>query len=392
MAVATEDHPLEYLHFEGRIPKGQYGAGPMWVYATGKYEYVKKKKNGFYFNIYGKQLNAEYRMHQTKDNEWLLERVDQPQIDWLSGLIDPMLAESSDIIPTGNYIYEVKWDGIRALIYIDEGNIRIMSRNKRDITGKFPELLDMGKAFRATNAVFDGEIVCLDEIGRPDFGKVITRMQQSGQTNIERSVRTNPVYCYLFDCLYLDGRPIVQEPFTRRHEWLKDTVKINSPYRVSETEENGTALFEAATQMGLEGIMAKEKNSRYLTGKRSDCWQKIKVRKTTDCYIIGYTQGKGDREPYFGGLQLGQYDEEELIYRGKVGTGFDQKKIKKIYNEMQKLPEIKKPVKAKPADAAKTTWIEPKLICEIQYSSLTKNGTYREPVFLHLRPDLIPQY
>jgi bifunctional non-homologous end joining protein LigD len=172
---------------------------------------------------------------------------------------------------------------------------------------------------------------------------------------------------------------------------MKDALRISAdlPYRVSEAMEDGKALFEAAKKMRLEGIMAKVKDSKYLPGKRTSSWTKIKVRNTADCFIIGYTKGKGDREVLFGAMHLGEYVNDELIYRGKVGTGFDEKMMKEIFSQLKELKAVKRPVKEKPIDDNVTTWIEPKLICEIQYSSMTENGIYREPVFLRMREDLM---
>ena len=234
LAVATEDHPLEYLNFEGAIPKGQYGGGTIWIYARGKYEITKEKKNGFHFRLASSALSAEYRMHGTGDNQWLLERVDQPQVDWLHDPIEPMLAQSAAEPPDAeDYLYEVKWDGIRAMIALDEGELRIHSRNQQDITGKFPELLIPDQAFRATSALFDTEIVCLDDAGKPVFQSVIHRLQQKDKGAIERARAKYPALCYVFDCLYLDGRPIVNEPLNQRRAWLADAIKRDTPYRAS---------------------------------------------------------------------------------------------------------------------------------------------------------------
>ncbi len=388
LAVATEDHPLEYLNFEGAIPKGEYGGGQMWVYATGKYQITKEKKNGFYFRLHSREINAEYRTHLMKDNQWLLERVDTPQIDWLQDPIEPMLAElGSDVPGSGDYGFEVKWDGIRALISVDEGAVKIHSRNRMDITSQFPELT-IPESFRVSGALFDGEIVCLDEAGKPIFKHVIHRMQQKGENSIARAKAKFPAVCYVFDLLYLDGRPVIHEPLERRRSWLNDVIKKDSSYRVSEMVDEGKELFEAAKQLGLEGIMAKRKNSSYLPGKRSDHWLKIKTRQTMDVLIIGYTQGKGDRKTTFGALHIAEKTETGLRYLGKVGTGFDDKLLKSIHDQLLDVPTIKKPIQEKPLDEKVTTWIEPKLVCEVQYASFTKDGMLREPVFLRLREDM----
>jgi bifunctional non-homologous end joining protein LigD len=391
LAVSVEDHPLEYVHFEGVIPKGEYGGGMMWKFAQGRYQITKQKEDGFYFRLQSPQLNAEYRIHRTRENQWLLERVDVPQVDWLRGPIDPMLARAALKPPeSGDYGYEVKWDGIRALIALEDGEIKIRGRNGLDMTMQFPELVVPEKAFRATSGLFDGEIVCLEADGKPCFGDVIHRMQQRTAAAVERAAAKHPIVCYLFDCLYLDGRSIVNEPLTRRREWLTDTVRKDTAYRLSEMMDDGAGLFEAVRQMGLEGVMAKQRNSPYLPGKRSDSWLKIKSLQTMECIIVGYTRGKGDREPMFGSLHLAQSLGDELKYVGKAGSGFNEEVLKAVWGELGKLTRIKRPVKEKPLEEAQSVWIEPKLVCEVKYASVTKDGVLREPVFLRLRPDLMP--
>jgi DNA ligase D-like protein (predicted ligase) len=266
--------------------------------------------------------------------------------------------------------------------------VRIHGRNGLDITNQFPELLVPEQAFRATSALFDGEIVCLDAQGKPEFANVIHRMQQKVETGIERARVNHPAVCYLFDCLYLDGRPIISEPLMRRREWLEDAIKKGSAYRLSEGVNDGKALFEAVRQMGLEGVMAKQRKSAYAPGRRSESWIKIKAKQTTECVIIGYTRGTGDREPTFGALHLAQVNGEALKYVGKVGTGFNEKLLSAVSGELKQLTTIKRPIKERPSDDAQSVWVEPKLICEVQFASLTKDGILREPVFLRLRPDL----
>ncbi len=389
LAVNVEDHPLEYVNFEGAIPKGEYGGGMMWKFAQGRYQITKQKEEGFYFRLQSRELNAEYRVHHTKENQWLLERVDKPQIDWLRDPIEPMLARPALKPPQSeDYLYEVKWDGIRALISLDEGELKIHGRNRLDITKQFPELVIPEQAFRAASGLFDGEIVCLEADGKPNFANVIHRMQQRSDGAIERAKNNRPVVCYLFDCLYLDGRPIISEPLTRRREWMQDAIRKDTPYRVSEAVDDGTSLFEAVKQLGLEGIMAKQRNSPYLPGKRAESWLKIKSLQTIECVIVGYTRGKGDRESTFGALHIGQKNGDELKYVGKVGSGFDESSLKAVFTEMSKLSQVKRPFKERVQDESQTVWIEPKLICEVKYASITKDQLLREPVFLRLRPDL----
>ncbi|MBL7857482.1 MAG: non-homologous end-joining DNA ligase [Cyclobacteriaceae bacterium] len=390
LAVQTEDHPMEYLTFDGQIPKGQYGAGEMWIYAIGKYEITKEKRDGFYFKLNSKEINGEFRIYKIKEKEFLFERVDTPQIDWLHDTIQPMLSDTAAVPPVGDeYMYEVKWDGIRALLAIEDGQVQIRSRNQNDISKQFPELLIADKAFRCTNGLFDAEIVCLDKTGKPEFKKVIHRLMSSGDTNIQKNSKSNPAYCYIFDCLYLDGRLLINDPLLKRKTWLKDSIRSDTPFRISEAIADGVSLFEAAKEHQLEGIMAKRVDGKYLPGKRSDLWLKVKVRQTHDCCIIGFTQGKGDRGQTFGALHIAEEVEGKLLYRGKVGTGFDEARIKEILTAMKKIKTTKKLEGiGKVQDERISTWIEPVLIAEISYAQITKDNMFREPVFVRLRQDL----
>jgi len=364
----------------------------MWKFAQGRYLITEEKKEGFYFRLQSRELNAEYRAHHTKENQWLLERVDHPQTDWLRDPVEPMLARPANALPRSeDYLYEVKWDGIRALISLDEGRIAIHGRNRLDMTKQFPELLNAEQAFRATSGLFDGEIVCLEADGRPNFRNVIHRMQQKTESAIERARARFPAVCYVFDCLYLDGRAIVNEPLARRREWIRDAIRKDCAYRVSEAVDEGEPFLQAVKQLGLEGVMAKQRQSTYLPGKRSDSWLKIKTRQTLECTIVGYTRGKGDRGPSFGALHLAQREGNELKYLGKVGAGFNEHSLKDVARELQKLTVIKRPIKEKPLDDSRSVWIDPKLICEVEFASLTPDGLLREAVFVRLRPDLTGQ-
>jgi DNA ligase D-like protein (predicted ligase) len=389
LAVAVEDHPLSYLRFEGEIPKREYGAGRVWVFALGKHEITKQKKEGFYFRLRSRELTAEYRLINTRNKDYLLERIDSLQTDWLRTPVEPMLAQIRREPPdSGDYLYEIKWDGIRAMITLEDGEIRMRSRSQREITNLFPELIEHAGAFSATCGLFDAEIVCLDESGRPVFEHVIRRLHASKEQAIERGRRAHPAVCYLFDCLYLDGRPIVNEPYQRRREWLEDAVRPNDSFRISLTVEEGASLFEAAIQMGLEGIMAKQRSGMYLPGKRSDAWLKIKGSESAECVILGYTPGKGDRDSTLGALHLGCYHEGRLRYVGKVGTGFNEKQLRSLMAELDGVARAKKPVPQRIPEEAISVWLEPKLVCEVRFASRTREGNLREPVFLRLRPDL----
>jgi DNA ligase D-like protein (predicted ligase) len=320
-----------------------------------------------------------------KEKEWLLERVDKPQLDFIHHTIEPMLCESTTVVPSaGEYGFEVKWDGIRALIIVEEGKVRIVSRNQNDITAQFPELQLADKSFRTTCALFDGEIVSLDPSGKPMFKKVLNRLMTKGETSIQSLSKSDPCFCYIFDCLYLDGRSLVNESLNKRQEWLRDTIRKESPYRISESVEDGESLFMASKELGLEGIIAKRKNSKYTVGKRTDAWLKIKVRATADCFIVGYTEGKGNRNATFGALQIAQQVEGELIYRGKVGTGFDDNALKEISAILKKQKKTNKPTLkgGRVVNEKITQWIQAKLVFEISYAQITKDEMFREPVFV----------
>jgi ATP-dependent DNA ligase len=174
----------------------------------------------------------------------------------------------------------------------------------------------------------------------------------------------------------------------RRREWLEDAIRKDSAYRVSGVVEDGPAFFEAVKGMGLEGIIAKQRDSTYQPGKRSDSWLKVKARQTVECIIVGYTRGKGDRAASFGAVHLARQDADGLKYVGKAGTGFNEESMREVADELKKLKTVPRPVEEKPLDDARSVWVQSRLICEVQFASWTKDGMLREPVFVRLRPDL----
>ncbi len=302
-------------------------------------------------------------------------------MNWLQEPVDPMLAKLISAIPEGDYIYEIKWDGIRAIITLQDGNIRITSRNKKDITGQFPELKKTN-AFKAENGIFDAEIVALDNTSRPSFQQIIHRLKITGEKRIERVSQSNPAQCYVFDCLYLNGKQLTDRPLEERYQMLKDTMKSTGRYVLNDIFENGNELYSTIKEHDMEGIMAKKKGSRYLTGKRSDNWLKVKIRHESTCFIIGYTKGMGDPATHFGALHLAEDQEKDLVYRGKVGTGFSQAKLERIFAELNGLDEVKPPDYA--PDEKGTKWVVPKLKVVVTYSEITSDGVYQDPVFIKL--------
>ncbi|MBE7438595.1 MAG: hypothetical protein HS115_09090 [Spirochaetales bacterium] len=378
LAVQTEEHPLKYLEFQGTIPAGHYGAGQMWIFARGKFEILKQKKDGFYLRLSSPALSAEYRMIELNNKEWLIDRLDAPARDYLLNPPSPMLADATDVVPVGErFLYELKWDGIRAIFTLEEGQIRIFSRNGHEITESFPELLRPDD-LRATTAVLDGEIVVLDDLGRPVFEKVIKRMRKSSAAK-EKAV------CYFFDLLYLDGRSVINDPLELRREWLADLLRDRQTMRLSEVLDDGQALFAAVKSSGLEGIVAKDRSSRYTPGERSASWLKVKVSRDCTLAVLGYTPGEGEREETFASLVVGEWTEGKYRYRGRVGSGFTQRSLTDIRSRLDTLT-AKKAWFSHP-DLKKVTWLKEGLFADIHYSSLTTDGLLRAPVFHRLRPD-----
>jgi len=385
LAIRTEDHPIKYLYFEGVIPKGQYGAGEMWIFRSGKIAWQKKSDASLHFTLDSGLDKRDFKLFRTgNEAQWLIECTDDYDYYGIKNEIAPMLASASRKIPKAlHYEYEVKWDGIRVILYYQNDQIKIVSRGGRDITAQFPEL-QISDVCKVEHAVMDAEIVVLDEKGRPKFHDVISRMHSKGEHSIKSGMKSKPVTCYVFDLMSMDGQDIVQEPLSRRRAWLKTILRSGIYYRLSESFKDGDQLFKAIEKQDMEGIMAKDQKGIYRPGQRGDHWIKIKCRKLEQCMIIGYTHGQGDRSGLFGAMHLVQDGAEGYKYLGKVGTGFDHEKLKNLYAIMTSLPKIDKPIDHKIEEEHRTVWIEPRLSCEIEYASLSSNGTYREPVFIKL--------
>ena len=386
LAIRTEDHPIKYLNFEGVIPKGEYGAGEMWVLHSGKIKWHKKKIDSYSFSLNSKHFSRRYSLFQTdNEDQWLISCTGEIEFFHSEQRVEPMLASSSRQLPKSDeYLYEVKWDGIRVILYIDEGDVSIYSRSGRNISQQFPEICD-SDICKLEHAVLDAEIVVLDQEGRPLFHEVIGRMHLKSVTSISKSAQSKPVTCYLFDLLSMDGWNVTHLPFAKRNAWLKTVLKESYTIRYSKTFTEGEPLFEAIKEQSMEGVMAKKIDGRYEDGRRSDNWVKIKSRTLDECRIIGYTKGQGDRSELFGALHVAKESEGSLIYRGKVGSGFDHKKLKKLFELLSNQKVIQKPIENKIEEEHRSVWIETNLDCIVEYASLSSNGTYREPVFIKLK-------
>lgn len=422
LAIQVEDHPFDYHDFEGTIPEGNYGAGTVMVWDEGTYsvegadakkgteEAISKglAKGHLQFTLHGQKLHGAFQLVRLKNDskkaEWLffkskdegvseknvLEESDSVKtgrsLDEIAqrktkkqrgklGLIKPMLATSIEKPFTDpDWLFEVKWDGFRALAYIDT-SVNLYSRNHNTFNAIFSEIRD-DLAQMDCQAVLDGELVVLDAQGRSHFQSI---------QNYQNQKNVSLIY-YVFDLLELNGKDLRKQPLIKRKEMLK---KLLSRYALSKVRYSdhvigkGEAFFKQAQAHNLEGIIAKKIGSIYLS-TRSKQWLKLKTQKEQEVVIGGFTAPQGGRKK-FGSLLLGVFNaHHELVYVGHVGTGFTDKTLTSLYDAMQPLIQTQCPFSVKPTSKTKMTWIDPKLSCEVSFSEWTLGKTMRHPVFKRL--------
>jgi bifunctional non-homologous end joining protein LigD len=288
-----------------------------------------------------------------------------------------MLAKETDEpFDDKNWIYEIKWDGYRAIAEVGNGDVRLYSRNGNTFENSYPVVVNELKKIRA-DAVIDGEIVVLNDEGHPEF-----QLLQHYEEN-----RHRPIQFYAFDILSLNGHDTTQLPLIERKELLKDVIPKNEVIKYSDhIEEKGIAFFNVSKEKNLEGILAKKADSQYYIGKRTNEWLKIKNHKTQEAIICGYTDPGGARK-YFGALVLGIKEGEKLKYIGHTGSGFTQKSLKEMWDLLQPLKQDRSPFEEKIKTNMPVTWVKPKLVCEMKFTEVTRDGILRHPIFLHLRED-----
>jgi bifunctional non-homologous end joining protein LigD len=444
LAVHVEDHPVEYADFEGTIPPDNYGAGSVIVWDHGRYR-LNKPGDPVEQLARGK-LEVEFFGYKMR-GLWTLARMSNHEKDWLllkkadafagteelielypqsviSGLT---LEEIADVpaklsalrqrlqelkAPKHNvsarsqalmlatleecpfsgpdWIFEIKYDGVRVLAERHGDTIELYGRNGTLTTKRYPELRDAIKRLPVDRFVIDGEIVALDERGQPSFQKLQARMHLTSAHDIQRGMIAAPVEGFFFDCLALDGHDLRSLSLVDRKECLKSFLPFLGQARYSDhVAKAGEAFFEAASERGLEGIVAKNATSRYVGGRSRD-WIKIKCQRRQEFVIGGYTDPQGGRT-YFGALHLGLYQNKKLVYVSKVGTGFDAKMLKSVWEKLQPLAQPKSPFEERSPTGRSHHWIEPKLVCEVRFSDWTHDGGIRHPAFLGMRTDKKPE-
>jgi bifunctional non-homologous end joining protein LigD len=429
LAVLVEDHPMEYGNFEGTIPAGNYGAGSVMVWDRGTYEVLGEKsvaeqmeRGDFKFRLHGEKLMGEFALvrmkNRGKGNEWLLLKkkdfAAKPGWDAEQDLrsvgpgnldpaktpgakraemprdLTPMLAVAASSLPEGaEWLYEVKWDGWRALCFVEGKKVRLVSRNGKPMDKQYPELAVLPEVLGGADAVLDGEIVALDEQGRPSFELLQQRIGFGGK-GVTQEARSRPVVFFAFDLPWCNGYDLRATPLLERKKLLASLLTPTPAVRLSEHfTGNGQKLLAGAREQGLEGVMAKRALSAY-DSQRSADWVKVKIVAQQDFVIAGMVEG--EREP-FGSLALGVYEREKLVFSGNFGSGFDQESLKRVHSLLKPLATQRCPFAEPPQmlTPAPVTWVKPEVVCTVRFAQWTKDGRLRAPVFHGIRTDVSPR-
>ncbi len=389
LAVHVEDHPLEYATFEGEIPQGQYGAGQVDIWDEGTYELVEEKRDGgLTFRLAGERLQGVWTLVSARlsgeEKNWLLMRKRDEQVSPAAERreYEPMLATLAERVPAGSgWLFEVKWDGYRAITRLHGGEAELRSRRGNDLTKRFSSVAkELPKALKTPDLVVDGEVCALDEQGRASFSAM-----QQGKAD-------TPLVLFLFDLLELEGESLVDRPLTQRRRRLEELLdRRNRTVQLSEAFDDGDALMAVAAEQGLEGVVAKRADSRYLPGRRTRDWIKVKTHGREEFVIAGYTKGQGRRSSSFGSLVLAVHRDTELSYAGNCGTGFDEREIARLLVKLEPLRRETSPFAVSPklpkVRRGDVVWVEPELVCEVEFAEWTHDGHLRAPVYKGLRED-----
>ncbi len=390
LAVRTEDHPLTYLDFHGIIPEGQYGAGRMTVWDTGRYTPILLDEREIKVHLTGRVLDGEYHLVRTGERggreEWLVfrsARGDEGPPDPRAAFraLRPMLAQPVDApFDDDGWAFEIKWDGHRCLALVDSEGTELRSRGGHNVTADHPALADLRRSIDAQEAVLDGELVVLDERGRAVFQDL-----QAGRGTVTYVV---------FDLLYVDGEWIDGLPWDERRERLRQVLgdPVVAPLLLSDdVAAEGRALFAAVAAQDGEGVVAKRRTSRYAAGGRSPDWRKVKVRHETEAGVCGFMPGEGSRRGTFGALILCEDEGDGPRYVGRVGSGFTEAATRDLRARLDRLVITDAPLDPVPAELRGATWVRAGLTCRVAYADRTEEGILRHPVFQGLvEPDRGP--
>ncbi len=403
LAVQTEDHPMKYRTFEGIIPKEEYGGGEMFIWDSGTWEPLEEtgdptdalEKGHMKFTLHGKKLKGDFVLVKTKwgsnrKDNWLLikhkedvkKRSRVKAKDPWPDFIEPQLPRLVTNPPEDerNWIHEMKFDGYRIQAHVKNGIGKFWSRNALDWSNAFPHLLHNMEKLPVTDAIFDGEVVALDEEGRSHF--------QGLQNSLKSRKDTGLVY-YIFDLMYLNGEDLRSRPLTERKSLLKGVLK-GAPKNLIFSDHFDTdpkEFFQVSCEHQLEGIICKDGDSPYRSG-RSDLWMKVKCTSRQEFVIGGWTNPQGGRSDV-GALLLGVYEGNDLRYAGRVGTGLDKETLKYLKKILKPIEQKDSPfdVNSPKGKNSDTHWVEPVNVCEVSFSQWTSEGILRHPVFVGLRED-----
>jgi bifunctional non-homologous end joining protein LigD len=392
LAVHVEDHPIGYIDFAGDIPAGNYGAGSVSIWDSGTYDTEKWSDREVMVVLHGKRVQGRYVLFRTNGENWMIHRMDPPQDpgrEPMPGRIEPMMAKLGDRTPTpdAEWGFEFKWDGIRAMAHVEGGTVRLISRSGEDVTGRYPEIHAMGRALGSREVVLDGEVVALDDKGRPSFEEIQQRMGLTSDTEIRRKMKVVPVTYMIFDVVWQDGHSLSGVAYAERRRRLAELKLAGASWQTPPYEKGGgPAMLEASDKAGLEGVMAKKLDSHYEPGRRSGVWVKVKNHQRQELVIGGWLEGEGRRQGFPGALLVGYYDKGRFVYAGKVGTGFSDAMLEKLTSLMKPLAQVNSPFDDG-SPPRKAHYVKPRLVAEFEFVEWTRSGQLRAPSFKGMRAD-----
>ena len=404
LAVRTEDHPVEYLEFEGEIPKGHYGAGTMRIYDRGTCEIPVWEPGKVEVELHGERLRGRWALFPIgreggTEREWMIHRMGAPlapDAEAFPGVVAPMLAGAGALPEGDGWAYEVKWDGVRALCRSQPGRLSLHSRRGADITAGYPELSGLGRALHEHEVLLDGEIVAFDTSAdppRPSFQALQRRMHVRDERRVRRLAAEVPVTYAIFDLLWLDGHSLMGRSYDERRALLAGLELHGPAWQVPEAalgHAAGRELQQAAAALGLEGVVAKRRDASYAPGRRSPAWVKVRRRASADLVIGGWLPGEGGRTATIGALLVGeQQPGGGLRYVGRVGSGLSEAELRDLRSRVADLAADESPfLPGRPQPPKAARWVRPVLVAEVAYSERSATGQLRQPVWLGLRDDV----